>query len=285
MLSDAYRDPLIGMYYLATLPKRRWAAARQAAAGLAPVISLFYHRVADVHPNAWTIGVQRFKAQIEWLRERFDLITLVEAQGRIASRSNRSAAVCITFDDGYAENCDVAIPWLLDSGVPLTYFVSTHHVLENRFFEHDLERGCPLAPNTPDQLRAMAAAGVELGAHTRRHADIGAIGDDEAKLYDEIVGSKRDLESLIGHAVRYFAFPYGLRPNLTQDAFRMAFQAGYWGVCSAYGGYNLPGDDPFHIHRIHADPRWSRFCNWLTSDPHRRRRVERFNPGEYRLGF
>jgi peptidoglycan/xylan/chitin deacetylase (PgdA/CDA1 family) len=248
------------------------------------VIVLFYHRVADEHPNNWTISSTRFQAQIEWVRARFEIVSLVEAQTRMASRDNRAPAVCITFDDGYADNCRFAIPWLLDEKIPFTYFISTHHILEGRPFEHDLELDCELAPNTPDELRDMAAAGVELGAHTRRHVDLGGISD-EADLHDEIVGSKRDLEGIIGRAVRYFAFPFGLKRNLTQAAFRVAFQAGFWGVCSAYGGYNRPGDDPFHIHRIHADPRWSRFCNWLTSDRHRRRRIERFHPGDYRLDF
>jgi hypothetical protein len=76
-----------------------------------------------------------------------------------------------------------------------------------------------------------------------------------------------------------------MRPNLSRAAFRIAFQAGYWGVCSAYGGYNRPGDDPFHIHRIHADPQWSRFCNWMTADPNRRRGIEPYNPGDYRTEF
>jgi hypothetical protein len=56
-------------------------------------------------------------------------------------------------------------------------------------------------------------------------------------------------------------------------------------VCSAYGGYNRPGDDPFHIHRIHADPRWSRFCNWMTADRNARRKIEPFDPGNYRFEF
>jgi peptidoglycan/xylan/chitin deacetylase (PgdA/CDA1 family) len=284
MLSDVYRNPLIGMYYLATLPQRRWAAARQAAAGRAPVIALYYHRVADEHSNGWTIGVERFKTQVDWLRERFDVVSLVEAQRRIASRANHRPSVTITFDDGYADNCCFALPWLLAEGVPFTYFVSTGHVLEGRPFEHDLKQNCPLAPNTPDQLRDLAAAGVELGAHTRWHADLGQIHDEE-KIYDEVVGSKRDLEAMTDRAVRFFAFPFGLKPNLSQAAFRIAFQSGFWGACSAYGGYNRPGDDPFHIQRIHADPNWSRFCNWLTSDRGRRRSVERFNPGEYRLSF
>ena len=135
-----------------------------------------------------------------------------------------------------------------------------------------------------EEFREMAAAGVELGAHTRWHSDLGKILDDQ-RLHDEVVGSKRDLERIIDRAVRYFAFPFGLKVNLSLAAFRVAFQAGFWGVCSAYGGYNRPGDDPFHIHRIHADPRWSRFCNWLTSDRLRRRGIARFQPGEYRMEF
>jgi peptidoglycan/xylan/chitin deacetylase (PgdA/CDA1 family) len=272
------------MYYLASLPMRRRQAARRAAAGASPITVLFYHRVADEHPNDWTISTERFKSQITWLRERYEVISLVEAQQRMGSPANRTPAVCITFDDGYADNCRVAIPWLIDERVPFTYFVATSHVLEQRPFAHDVQRGVPLAPNTPEQLREMAAAGVELGAHTRGHVDLGAV-EDEEQLHDEIVGSKRDLEAMIDRAVRYFAFPFGLRNNLSQAAFRVAFTAGFWGVCSAYGDYNLPGDDPFHIHRIHGDPSWVRFCNALTVDPRKFRRAPRFKANGYRLSF
>jgi peptidoglycan/xylan/chitin deacetylase (PgdA/CDA1 family) len=283
-MSANYKDPLIGMYYLATLPVRRRMAAKRAAAGTAPIVALFYHRVADEHPNDWTISTERFKAQIAWLQERYEVVPLAEAQRRMGSAVNGTPTACLTFDDGYADNCRTAIPWLLEQGLPFTYFVATDHVREGRPFNHDLKRGQPLAPNTPEQLRELAAAGVELGAHTRGHVDLGAL-DCEEQLYEEIVGSKRDLESLLDRAVRYFAFPYGLPANLSESAFRVAFCAGYWGVCSAYGDYNLPGDDPFHIHRIHGDPSWARFCNWLSVDPRKFRRGPRFKASDYRLSF
>jgi peptidoglycan/xylan/chitin deacetylase (PgdA/CDA1 family) len=282
MLSSVYKDPLIGAYYATTLPLRKALAARRSAEGRAPIMAVFYHRVADQHPNAWTISTGRFQAQIDWLRRRYEIISLAEAQQRMASPANGTAAVCITFDDGYADNCQAAIPWLLDQRVPFTYFVASGHMLAGRPFAHDVARKRPLAPNTPEQVQHMAAAGVEIGAHTRWHVDLGAV-DDRAKLADEIVGSKADLETLIGRTVRYFAFPYGLRANLSEPAFRVAFGAGFWGVCSAYGGYNLPGDDPFHIHRIHGDPGWARFCNSMTADPRKYRRIARFNSGRYRL--
>ena len=58
--------------------------------------------------------------------------------------------------------------------------------------------------------------------------------------------------------------------------FQLAREAGFAGVCSAYGGYNVPGDDPFHLQRIHADPDIIRLKNWLTVDPRKLARVARF---------
>jgi len=284
MMLDNLKTPMLGLYYLATLPQRRHAATQREARRQVPVMVLFYHRVADQHPNGWTISNARFQAQVEWLQQRFEIVTLEEGQRRIAAEQNDRPTVCITFDDGYADNCTTAIPWLLDHDIPFTYFVASNHVQSGEPFAHDIQCGQPLAPNTALQLREMAQAGVEIGAHTRTHADLGKMTSEEV-IYDEIVGSKRDLESLIDRPVRYFAFPFGLPENLSTTAFRVAFQAGLWGVCSAYGGYNLPDDDSFHLQRIHGDPEWSRFRNWLTVDPRKLSRKREFNPQDYRNHF
>ena len=110
----------------------------------------------------------------------------------------------------------------------------------------------------------MKRGGAEIGAHTRSHADLGNVSSD--RLIEEILGSREDLSDALGIDVRYFAFPYGLPNNLSTEAFRVAAEARFQGVCSAYGGYNFPGDDPFHIRRFHGDPEMVRFKNWLTVD-------------------
>jgi peptidoglycan/xylan/chitin deacetylase (PgdA/CDA1 family) len=136
-------------------------------------------------------------------------------------------------------------------------------------------RGQPLPPNTIDEIKDLAEMGVEIGTHTRSHADLGTI-HDPGHLADEIVGCRDDLCGAVNRPPRYFAFPYGRHDNLTAEAFRLAKQAGYQGVCSAYGGYNFPGDDAFHLQRIHADPEIVRLKNWLTVDPRKVRNVKRF---------
>jgi len=121
----------------------------------------------------------------------------------------------------------------------------------------------------------MAAAGIEIGAHTYTHADLGSVRDPDKMRY-EVVAAGKDLEDAVGQPVRYFAFPYGLHANLSSEAFLLAQRAGYDAACSAYGGYNFPGDDAFHIQRIPASNDMIHLRNWLSVDP-RKVRTPRFN--------
>src|SRR5687767_14220536 len=110
---DSIKRSLLSAYYHASLPERRVVNAHLARRGRAPVHVLFYHRVADEPSSMWSLSNDAFSEQIEWLRESFDLVSLDEAQRRIRSGVNRRPAVSITFDDGYADNCEHALPLLV----------------------------------------------------------------------------------------------------------------------------------------------------------------------------
>jgi peptidoglycan/xylan/chitin deacetylase (PgdA/CDA1 family) len=242
----------LSAYYHATLPYRRWLRARLAAQGRAPILVLFYHRIADDGSRNWTHSNRLFRHQIDWLQQHCELISLEAAQRRIRSGQNDRLAACITFDDGYAENCDHAIPLLVQREIPCTYFVSSQYVLTGGKFPDDITTGGRGLPNTLEQLRWMARCGIEIGAHTRTHPDVGRI-TDERQLHDEVVAAGEELQAAIGKPVRYFAFPYGMPETMSPRAVQMAHEFGYEAVCSAYGDYNFPGDDAFHIRRFHAD--------------------------------
>lgn len=265
----------LGTYYYATSPLRYFRNRMMSVAGRAPIAILMYHRVADDAANEWTTRNDVFAREIQWLQKRFEIISLSEAQQRLRKPYNYRPAICITFDDGYAANCDQALPLLVDQGIPFTYFVTSSAVLAGRYFQHDLEMGNRLEPNNLEQLKSLAQAGVEIGAHTRSHADLNSL-KDEAELYDEIVTSGRDLEKALGHRVRYFAFPFGQHANLNARGFQMAASAGYEAVVSAYGGYNFPGDDAFHLQRLGVDDSMLRMKNCTTLDPYKQWKINRF---------
>jgi peptidoglycan/xylan/chitin deacetylase (PgdA/CDA1 family) len=267
---------LLATYRGVTRPYRWQWRRRAVRTGDVPISILFYHRVAE-DLNPWTISHADFIRQIDWLQNRFQLISLEEAQRRLWSSVSFAPAVSITFDDGYADNSLRAIPLLLERNIPFTYFVAWRYIRDQIPFPHDTARGKPLAPNSIASIRALAEMGVEIGSHTMTHADIGRL-TDPAERRNEIVESKVEIEQTIGRPVRYFAFPYGQHANLNQAAFVLGRQAGYVGMCSAYGGYNYPGMNGFHLQRFHGDPHLTYLKNWLDFDP-RSRRIRPFALG------
>ena len=88
---------------------------------------LIYHRVVPEHdamcPSEPT--VEAFDWQMRLLRDHFSPLPLVEAVDRLRAGTLPERAVCVTFDDGYADNEVHALPVLLKHAIPVTVFVST----------------------------------------------------------------------------------------------------------------------------------------------------------------
>lgn len=267
---------LLGAYCAATMPWRRLFVRRAAARGRLPIPVLFYHRIDDDAATPWTMTSAEFAAQIRFLCEEFELISLSEVCRRLAAGENSRRCAAITFDDGYADNCRFAVPYLLDRGIPFTYFVTLENVVRGRPFAHDINVGRAFAPNTLSQIRTMADGGAEIGAHTATHCDLGQVRSAE-RLHAEVVEAGRQLAELVGCPVRHFAFPFGRPENLSPAAAELARRAGYWSVSSAYGGYNWPGENPFHIRRIGANRDLIQVKNHLTFDP-RKLNLHRADP-------
>ncbi len=101
----------------------RWIAAKVTSGGL---IILMYHRVlaaADEMSGDVTAAV--FDAQLQGLKNHFTPLPLTEAIDRLRTRSIPRGAVCVTFDDGYLNNAEVALPLLQRYSIPATFFVTT----------------------------------------------------------------------------------------------------------------------------------------------------------------
>jgi peptidoglycan/xylan/chitin deacetylase (PgdA/CDA1 family) len=69
-----------------------------------------------------------FAAHMDWVREFCNVLPLPEAVRRLRDGSLPSRATCITFDDGYANNYEVARPILLQRGVTATVFIAVDAV-------------------------------------------------------------------------------------------------------------------------------------------------------------
>lgn len=265
IMSNRRRQWVAWLYQWLTKHQRNQTRQELIKSGRFPIAILFYHRVADCLPTPWTISRRDFVRHLDWLQENFDIVSLSEAQARIRSTSNSRPTVSLSFDDGYAENCDFAIPELIRRRLPATYFVVSQSVAEGRSFPHDAIEDLNIAPNNIDQIRAMHREGIEIAAHTRTHRDLGQISCG-TELAEETLGSIREIESWGIGPVRYFSFPFGMPANTSQAAVDILLRSGIQGFCTAYGAWNWPGSCGNHLRRIHADPGIQTLKNWLTLD-------------------
>ena len=111
----------------------RGAADRVSGARLSILI---FHRVLPAPDPMFPdlVDAARFEALVRLLAASFKLLPLGEAAARLANGTLPAGALSITFDDGYADNAEIALPILQRHGVKASFFVSTGFLDGGRMF-------------------------------------------------------------------------------------------------------------------------------------------------------
>lgn len=212
----------------------RWLPRRPASR------ILTYHSVGH-RGHEMNVTPADFEAQMRWLVRHHPVITLEEAAAGVPG-------VAITFDDGYRDNLLHAAPVLHALEIPATIFMVSDRA--GGVLDGDPEPATGVLMNV-DELRALRALGIQVGAHTRTHPRLARL--DEAAQRDEILGSKLQLEALLGQNVSSFAYPYGSAADYTAVSVRLAEEAGYALAVSNRYGHNTPVADRYALRRIWID--------------------------------
>ncbi|MFP3989200.1 polysaccharide deacetylase family protein [Streptomyces sp. E11-3] len=185
-----------------------------------------YHSVDDCSDDPYkvTVSPERLQQQLLWLRKRglrgVSVSQLLDALARGTGRG----LVGLTFDDGYSDFVDNALPLLRHYGCHATVFVLPGRLGGENAWD-------PLGPRKPlltaQGIRAAAAAGMEIGSHGLTH--ISLTHAEEHLLRAEIRDSKALIEELTGREAQGFCYPYGDVSRPLMDAVR---QAGYRYGCA-----------------------------------------------------
>lgn len=210
---------------------------------------LMYHQVGEFPPMAAHRSTycdhRRFAAQMAWLhRLRYRVLRLDEAlAGLRGERPLPPRAVVLTFDDGYENFYEYALPVLARFGFSaIVYALADRLGQPSAWFAADGRATPPLMSGA--RLCELRRLGIDIGSHGLTHQRLAEIDRETARI--EITDSKDRLQQLLGEPIDHFCYPYGRYDDAVVG---MASDAGYRSAVTCDRANAFADADPLRLPR------------------------------------
>lgn len=213
---------------------------------------IYYHSVAPQRPLSHSPA--EFEKQLLWLKSMGYQGLRMDELHTVIRRSDfhRRRYVFITFDDGYCDNVDVALPILISCGFKATFFIVAGMLRENeRAYADDGYRLYPgrSMMNYTD-LRKLSINGMEIASHGWTHRQSTRMDKSSGFGFpEELAMSKELLERIIGGPVNSFSYPNGQRGAFSARTRAQVIEAGYKNAATTIWGALTPSYDLFGLPR------------------------------------
>lgn len=209
---------------------------------------LMLHRVveqrSEYNNRELEITPEFLKRTIETYHQQgHRFVSIDEACDIISKGRTNHPFVCLTFDDGYQDNYDIAYPILKQEEVPFAIYVTTGFI-DNRhpMWWYTNEK---LGISTESLKTLDSDPLCTIGAHTVSHSKLDTLSPEEQTK--EIVQSRQELETLLSHPIRHFSYPHGA---YNADTLSIINQQAFRSVLHAWGGNIRRGANPLMLPRI-----------------------------------
>lgn len=186
---------------------------------------LCYHSVDADWDTPIAVTPDSFAQHSAWLhrcRTVVPALDLLEMQ--VASRRTPRRTVALTFDDGFADFIDGALPALRDYRLPATMFLVARTLEEGQGRADWLIPQPDVAPATltESEVLELHAMGVSFGSHSWAHRDLRELTEEECVT--DLRDSREMIEDLLHAEAPLLAYPYG---HHAEHVRRAAATAGY----------------------------------------------------------
>jgi peptidoglycan/xylan/chitin deacetylase (PgdA/CDA1 family) len=242
--------PPVGFYALKSAATRARSAAWFARTGgrldTGGLRILFYHRVAEDRDEL-AVSPRSFAEQMDYLaRQSYRVVDVVTAAELLDRGPVPARTVGLSFDDGYLDVAEHAMPILAGHGFRATVFVAPSVIDGSAWFD----RRQPDVLDWDDIGELDEEGTLRFEAHSLTHPNLPAL--DEHVARHEIEGSRAVLEARLGRPVEAFAYPSGLFGRRER---RLVAEAGFRIAVSCEPGVNTRETDRLVLRRRQIDAR------------------------------
>jgi peptidoglycan/xylan/chitin deacetylase (PgdA/CDA1 family) len=225
-----------------------WFLRTQGRAEGAGLRILFYHRISDDRDEL-AVTPRAFRRQMDFLAsESYRVVDVLEGVELLDRGGVRPRTVALSFDDGYLDVAEQALPILQERGFRATVFVAT--AVTDGWAKFRWYRLQPPVLGWDEILDLDREATLRFEAHSLTHPNLVALRTEAAR--EEIAGSKAALEARLGRAVTLFSYPSGLFGVRERG---LVAAAGFRAAVSCEPGVNTVGTDRLALRRRQIDAR------------------------------
>ncbi|MEP5532876.1 polysaccharide deacetylase family protein [Ekhidna sp.] len=208
---------------------------------------LCYHSI-NSNPNneCFPLSPEDFRAHLKYLSANWNVVPLRDVlKHLIDGQPLPKKPVVLTFDDGYRDNFEVALPILEEFKCHATFFVVSGFI-EGRV---DLIGDPGWEAMSLKQLRIMDASEfAEVGAHTDTHAILSELSN--AKVLCELKTCQSILQGILGRSIDLFAYPFGQGKHIASISPKLLTDLGFLGACSTFWRSTQSSGNLFLLNRI-----------------------------------
>jgi len=178
---------------------------------------LAYHSILNNDQDFWAVSPSTFGLEMQWLAERgYKGVSLKEFYKDIKQKK----AVILTFDDGYKDFIDTAMPVLDRLNFSATIFVVSKLVGDTARWRTRELHLMPLLDWS--EIHDVLNTGHEIGSHGLYHLNFSCLS--RRALWQEVAGSKEIIEAKLKSPIVSFAYPYSIHNQQIVDTVK---EAGY----------------------------------------------------------
>jgi peptidoglycan/xylan/chitin deacetylase (PgdA/CDA1 family) len=209
---------------------------------------LFYHRVSDDRDE---LAVRRraFRQQMDYLAaESYRVVDVLEAVDLIEGGEAPAKVIGLSFDDGYLDVAEEALPVLAERGFRATVFVAP--ALVDGWAPLSWYQRPPALLGWDEIVELDREGTLRFEAHSLTHPNLTALRSAAAR--EEIAGSKTALEARLGRPVHAFSYPSGLFGVRERE---LVSAAGFRCAVSCEPGVNTRATDRLALRRRQIDAR------------------------------
>jgi peptidoglycan/xylan/chitin deacetylase (PgdA/CDA1 family) len=209
---------------------------------------LFYHRVSDQRDEL-AVRPRTFRRQMDYLAaQSYRVVDVMEAVELLDNGAVSSKTVGLSFDDGFLDVAEEALPILAERGFRATVFVCPGVI--DGWSRFDWYKRQPPILGWDEIAELDAEGTLRFEAHSLTHPNLLRLRDEGSR--EEIIGSKVALEARLGRPVRAFSYPAGLF-GPRERAF--VAESGFDVAVSCEPGLNTRSTDRLALRRRQVDAR------------------------------